>query len=137
MRKIIIYFLDDILNRINDSKYVQLYEVIFLLKLLYLLGIVPIFSKCINCSTTENLSGFVIESGGMKCNRCLELHDIIYDHKIIKIIKFLYLIKLNEVSDDILSNIPDVYERIDQFINYYYQYFLGYHSKVSKVFNKL
>jgi len=136
-KKLLYSFLDEILEKIDVSQFANIYELIFRLKLLYLLGVGPVFSRCIDCQAKDNLIGFVLESGGMKCHNCLEQTDNIYNDETIKYVKSLYLMKLDQMTEEFLNQFPDIYDQVNHFINNYYQYFLGYQSKVSKVFKSL
>ena len=67
--------------------------------------------------------GFVLESGGMKCHNCLEQTDNIYNDETIKYVKSLYLMKLDQMTEEFLNQFPDIYDQVNHFINNYYQYF--------------
>lgn len=129
-------FLSDILDLINnnDSRY---YPLIFKLKILYLLGIGPIFNHCVNCGSKDNLIGFAFTNGGMKCEKCVESNERIYTSKSLDIIKFLYLTKIKDLKFEIIYNLPNEIDEINKFINSYYNYYLGFNSRVNKVIDKM
>ncbi|MFA6611254.1 MAG: DNA repair protein RecO, partial [Bacilli bacterium] len=63
-------FLDVTLERLESTNYYKYYEIIFRLKLLFLLGVGPTFSKCVNCGKKEQFMFFDFYGGGMKCKEC-------------------------------------------------------------------
>ena len=131
-------FTCEILDEINkrETTY-DIYELIFKVKTLYLLGVAPIFSKCVICNTKENLIGFSLNNGGMKCSNCLHEDDFIYPKETILEIKNLYLIKLNELNLLINENkLKYNYDKIYRFLELYYEQYLGFVSKVNKVLKK-
>lgn len=130
-------FVNDILNYIeieNNSNYYNIYELIFKIKILYLLGVAPVFSKCVCCGKKENLKGFSFNNGGMKCSNCIELDDFIYPNDTILEIKTIYLTKLDKlillIKD---NNLKYDYHKINRFLELYYEQYLGFVSKVNKV----
>jgi DNA repair protein RecO (recombination protein O) len=130
------YFLAQILNLINTYQYNQYYLVIFRLKLLYLLGVGPIFSKCIDCESKDNLIGFDFESGGMKCKNCAS-NTVLYKGEVIEILKFLYLTKLEYLTNEVINKLPDYIDEALKFLDEYYNHYLGYSSRAEKVIKKM
>lgn len=130
-------FTCEILDCINDAKYnFDIFELVFKVKILYLLGVAPVFSKCVTCNTTVNLKGFSLNGGGMKCYSCLVEDDFIYPFETINELKILYLTKLDKLKLMINNNeIIYNYEKCSRFLELYYQQFLGFISKVNKVLN--
>lgn len=131
-------FLNQIIEKISLSKYYKYYLIIFRLKLLYLLGIGPTFSKCINCGSKENLEYFDFYNGGMKCHDCTnQLGDKLYNGMMVDVMKFLYNMKIENLTDDVIKDLPNYYEDISVFLDEYYQNFLGYHSVAKNVIEKI
>lgn len=130
-------FLKNILYKINESKNFDLYQIMFRLKLLYLLGIGPIFSECISCQTKENLRGFDLYGGGVKCANHVTLQDFLYSENTISKIKYIYLVKLDQVSEDLLNQVQDIKEQLEDFLLRYYEHYLGYRSRVQKIYQKI
>lgn len=131
-------FIDQILERINNSKYYDLLLMIFKLKTLYLLGIGPIFTYCVKCHSKENEMFFDFYSGGMVCLNHQMINESIFSIMTIEEIKFLYLTKLEYFNDDVLSKIPhDFDDEIEKFIDLYYNHYLSFKSQVSRVLKKI
>ena len=131
-------FTSDILDEINNinEKY-DFFELMFRIKSLYLLGVSPVFSKCVSCGTRENLKGFSFNNGGMKCHDCMSMDDFIFPHETINEIRTIYLKKFDELCLLIKNNnIEYKYDKIDRFLELYYQQYLGFVSKVDKVFKE-
>ena len=128
-------FTNEILQLINDAKDDHnIYELIFKIKILYLLGVAPVFSKCVSCGKNDNLIGFSFNNGGMKCSDCVRLDDFIYPKETILEIKTIYLIKLDKLI--LLINDKQFkydYNKISRFLELYYEQYLGFVSKVNKV----
>ncbi len=122
-------FLSDILKLINDGQNHLLLNIIFRLKILYLLGVAPVFNKCVECDSRENLIGFSFYGGGMKCSSHIENNDYIYDNQVISVLRVLYNTKLNEIN----LNMDIDFGSLDDFLTRYYEYYLGFKSKVKKI----
>ena len=129
-------FLEQVLEKLNDF-YSPFYLPIFRLKTLYLLGIGPVFSKCTICDSKENLVGFDLLSGGMKCQNCYQKDDYLYKNEIIEVIKFLYQTKFEFLTPEVFEKVPNLYVEINQFLDQYYSHYLGYSSKVDRVIKKM
>lgn len=128
-------FVNDILNNINETNDdFKIFELIFKIKILYLLGVAPVFSKCVSCGEQTELIGFSFNNGGMKCKNCVDLDDFIYPSETILEIKTIYLIKLDQLI--LLINNRKLkydYNKINRFLELYYEQYLGFVSKVNKV----
>lgn len=113
-----------ILDKIDtcDNKYILLYECIFNLKFLYLIGYGPKFSSCVLCGNTPEF--FSIKDGGSVCKSCAKSN--FYDEDINIILKYLYLIKLDILKEIDFSSLEvDIlkYQNvIKDVINKYYIY---------------
>ncbi|HEY8445002.1 MAG TPA: DNA repair protein RecO [Bacilli bacterium] len=131
------HFLDDILSLIDKDDHNLIYELAFRLKTLYLLGIAPIFNHCVECGRKDHLQNFSLYSGGMKCQDCLTNDDFIIDSRIIYDARLLYLLKLPDLVTKI-NYFQDLnYQEMNRFLNMYYDYYLGFTSKVENVLKKL
>ena len=127
-------FTTEILDLINNNEVYDIYELIFKIKTLYLLGVAPVFTKCVSCSSKENLIGFSFNNGGMKCSDCAKQDDFIYPKETVLEIKTIYLRKLNELILLIKDNkLKYNYDKISRFLELYYEQYLGFVSKVNKV----
>lgn len=128
-------FTNQVLDLINKNEYnSDIFELIFKIKTLYLLGVAPVFSKCVSCGNNTNLIGFSFNNGGMKCSNCITLDDFVYPSETMVEIKNIYLIKLDKlillIKDDKLKY---DYNKISRFLELYYEQYLGFTSKVNKV----
>lgn len=133
--KIFYRFLSKILSLINDFDECLLFELTFRIKILYLLGIAPVFTRCVNCGQQENLISFSLYSGGMKCQECFD-NDQLFTLDCINIIKTLYLSPLKSIVKK-RNSIKYNYQDVNLFLNMYYEYYLGFKSKVENVLKKL
>ena len=132
--KLFYSFTTEILDLINNNEVYDIYELIFKIKTLYLLGVAPVFTKCVSCSSKENLIGFSFNNGGMKCSDCVKQDDFIYPKETVLEIKTIYLRKLNELILLIKDNkLKYNYDKISRFLELYYEQYLGFVSKVNKV----
>lgn len=128
-------FVEQILDLINQNPYHHDYLTVFRIKLLYLLGVGPVFSKCINCGSREQLVGFDFTGGGMKCRNCAD--QTMYQSEAIPILQFLYLTKLPYLTHDVLSALPDYHQETSRFLDRYYEQYLGYKSRAEKVIHTM
>lgn len=128
-------FTADILDAINNYKVnYDAFELIFKIKSLYLLGVAPVFNKCVVCGTRDNLKGFAFNSGGMKCVNCIKAGEFIYPEETVKMIRVMYLVKFNDLCN-LIKNKELVYDynKISRFLELYYDQYLGFKSNVDKV----
>ena len=125
-------FTDQILKNMNELIDHEKLEIIFRIKALFLLGLSPVFFKCVECGTIDNLSGFSLFDGGMKCNDHLTNEDYIYNHDIVSQLRILYAVKLQELITKI-DEVECTYLGCDNFLNLFYDHFLGFKSKVKKI----
>ena len=91
-------FLYEILDLLNTGINNEMLEIIFRVKVLYLLGVAPVFNKCVDCNTKEDLVGFSFYDGGMKC----ALHNTniyyLYNDDLLSQLSSLYLQKINKID---------------------------------------
>lgn len=127
------------LDKINTSNYYKYYYLIFALKLLFLLGVGPEFSKCVRCGNKKPYVGFDFNSSGMICEDCANNSELLYNSDTIKYCKILYLTKLDVYNDEYLNKVfeEDKFKEIYSFISRYYNTYLGFKSKTIKVFDSL
>lgn len=129
-------FCADILDLINDSAESAYYLMIFKLKSLYLLGVGPVFTSCVSCGRRDALAGFVFTAGGMKCEACRKQNEGFIPEGIARIVRFLYLTKLPELTPEVLSRLPDR-RPVAEFIDRYYEHYLGYRSRAARIIEKM
>ncbi len=130
-------FLDEILNLINKNDDYNYYTSIFYIKSLYLLGIAPTLNHCTKCGNTKNLKGFVFNNGGMICKDCISINDTLIDTSITENLIKMYYIKLDELIN-IKDSFNDInYSMLFSFLDRYYETYIGYISKSSKIINKI
>ena len=70
----------------------------------------------------------------MKCKQCIKLDDFIYPKETMLEIKTIYLVKLDQLI--LLINNKQLkydYNKINRFLELYYEQYLGFVSKVNKV----
>lgn len=130
-------FLDDILKIIDERVYSSYYLIIFRLKLLYLLGVGPVFSKCVNCTSPNNLVGFVFEHGGMYCSECSTLGMQYISKALTESLRFLYITKLENLSYEVIDGLEYNTNLISKFLDNYYEHFLGFKSRANTVIEKM
>lgn len=130
-------FLDLVLTKLESTKYEHYYEIIFRLKLLFLLGVGPTFSKCIACGKKEDLMFFDFYSGGMKCKECTGDEKKIYRGDYVRTLQTLYNIKIEQINDELLAQLPNHTAMINEFLDAYYEYFLGYVSSARSILGKI
>lgn len=129
-------FVNEILTLIDEEEYSPFFIIIFRLKLLYLLGVGPIFSRCVSCSKKEDLIGFVFEFGGMCCKKCVDGMSVL-SKELTEIIKYLYLTKLENVDMNLVNEFRKDINLLIKFIDSYYENFLGFKSKAKKVLDSM
>lgn len=129
-------FLEYTLNNITRNNEL-IYSLIFRLKLLYLLGIGPIFSKCIECNKDINLVGFSFDKAGMICKFCFKNDEQLYVNDSLLTIRVLFLTKPQDINNLLFDSLDINFDEINLFLNIYYDKYLGFKSKVDKVITKM
>lgn len=129
-------FLDYTLENISNNNE-SIYSIIFRLKLLYLLGIGPVFSKCIECKKDDNLIGFSLDKAGMICKSCFKNDEQLFVGKSLLAMRVLFLTKPLDINNILLDSLEINFEEINLFLNLYYDKYLGFKSKVEKVIKKM
>lgn len=132
-------FVSNILDLINTKDEYSIYERIFRIKSLYLLGIAPVLSKCVKCEKKQVLVGFSMDDGGMLCMDCVNDMKHLKTGKYIELFRYLYFAKTDEIN---ISEINDKYDEsvfkdLDDFLDDYYETYIGYISKSRKILNKI
>lgn len=126
--------LDFTLEGINQNfEFVDYCLIVFKLKLLYLLGVGPIFKDCPLCGSSKTKC-FSLQDGSMICSNCRDNvsyrnENIYFEGDYLGLIKILYLAKLdkltNELLKEITTNNKSSINQINNFIALYYDKFLS------------
>ena len=122
--KLLSYTLDGINN--NTLEIGRYYELVFKLKLLFILGIGPNFNGCTKCGKEAN-DYFSINIGGVICEKCLDFEKDIFFGDYIKIMKILYLGKFENLDNNLFQsiiNIKNYYEEMKNIISQYYNKYI-------------
>lgn len=130
-------FVCDLLEKINNEDYSKLYSLIFRIKILYLLGVAPRLSSCCKCGRKDDLISLDLINGTSSCKNCFILSDTTIQGEVYEVFRFLYLTKFDFLTKEVLNKVPDYYEKIDNFLDKYYEYYLGYKSKTKRIINKI
>ncbi len=122
-------FLVKIFNIVEETDNYIPYLNMIELKLLYLLGINPLFNHCVSCDSTENLT-FSVEAGGMCCPNHMVKKSSISTLGLLEM-KKLYYYDLNKPSN---LNINRIYlKEIRLILDKYYEYHLNFKSNSRKI----
>ena len=132
-------FVSNILDLINTKEEYSIYERIFRIKSLYLLGIAPVLSKCVKCGKKQVLIGFSMDDGGMLCMDCVSDMKHLKTGKYIELFRYLYFAKLDNIDViDINTKYENsVFDDLDSFIDDYYETYIGYVSRSRKILDKM
>ncbi|MDD4213085.1 MAG: DNA repair protein RecO [Bacilli bacterium] len=129
-------FTSDILTLLEKKEHPKLLLSIYQLKNLYLLGLAPVFGHCVECGKEEDLVGFVLEAGGMKCHNCHTLTEPLVLDKTVEDMRRLYITKLPEMDFPSLANTIDI-KRLQTLLKEFYLHFLGFRSKVFNILESI
>ena len=123
------HFLLKIFSIVDEQEVYIPYLNMIELKLLYLLGINPMFGHCVECERTDNLR-FSIQAGGMCCETHLTgVSDI--ETEVVNELMKIYYFDLS--TSDQLDIDKRFYKDIRQAIDKYYQYHLNFKSNSRKM----
>lgn len=136
--EILYNFLIESFNLLSKTKYPEIITLIFEVKLLYLLGLAPNFKKCGLCGKPGN-GHFVLSEGGIICDSCINTSKylISLSTEETEIFKLLYLIKMDKINQSFYETVKNHYQKINYFIDQYYNYFLDFSSKTKKIINQI
>ncbi len=118
--------------KMNDGLNPLVMTNIYEIKLLDYIGIPINFDKCIKCGSSEDIITFNVYDGGYICKNCYQ-DELIYDNKVLKMLKMYYLVDINsikelKISDKVINDINSILEE-------YYNRYSGLYIK-SKEFIK-
>lgn len=121
------------LNFLKTTDYSKELLNVYDIKLTYLLGIAPLFSKCVNCGNDGKYMS--IQNGGLLCDRCK--NDHVFDLKTSEIIRLIFNIKPNKINDEFLNFISEYQNLLNIFVKEYYISHLSYTNKMRQISEKL
>ncbi len=128
-------FTASILELLETGRSPTLLLIIYKLKNLYLLGVAPSFTRCVDCGGQANLS-FVVAAGGMKCTSCLTPQDQVSSPKLVDDLRRLYITKLGDFDWDTLR-LETSEASIEAVLKTFYEQFLGFISKTKPIMQQL
>lgn len=122
-------FIVKIFNIIDTEENYIPYLYMIELKLLYLLGVNPLFNRCVSCEKTENLQ-FSIEEGGMCCKEHFRGISTLSSVGVLEMMKLYYF----DLSNPKNIQIDQVYlKEIRITLDKYYEYHLNFKSNSRKI----
>lgn len=121
------------LNFMKETNYPTALLNVFDIKLTYLLGIAPLFSKCVNCDNEGQYMS--ISYGGLLCEKCRNQHT--FDLTTSEVIRMIFNIKPKKLNEEFLSFIFKYQNMIDIFVKEYYLIHLSYTNKIRQLTEKL
>lgn len=133
------FFLQTI-KLLGETSYPEIVVLLFEVKLWYLLGIAPNFQSCPRCGKKNIRGSFTISAGGIICSECLKKQNFVNNGLSLdasEVLKWLYLIKMNQINEKFLELIIPFYQILNQLVDEYYQEYLGYTSASKVVLSKL
>lgn len=121
-------FLSKILDEISITKDAEFMSFVFELKYLYLMGLAPVFGRCVECDSEERV-GFDVYKGGMVCNEHVSRFTYMDSSVIIQLYK-LYFYQFEGVFEIDRRQIRMI---LDQ----YYEHYLNFKSKSREIINNI
>lgn len=121
------------LTYLKETQFPNEFLNIFDIKMTYLLGIAPLFSKCVNC---ENEGRFMsVSYGGLLCDKCKESN--VFDIRVSEMIRMIFNIKPNKINDDFLKIVSEYQKILNIFVKEYYSFHLSYTNNIRQLTEKL
>lgn len=121
-------FVSKVLDEFITTKDPEFMTFVFELKYLYLMGLAPVFSRCVECDSDERV-GFDVYKGGMVCNNHVSRYTV-KDNDVVLSIYKLYQYQYGGLFDIDRRQIRLI---IDQ----YYEHYLNYRSKSRDLLNNI
>ena len=128
---------DDYINtliKINEGLNPLILTNILELKYLDYLGAPINYNACVKCGNEKDIVTISSIDGGYICKEC-HTNQIIYDSKVLKMLKMYYLVDIKTISDLKISE--NVINSINDFINDYYDSYTGIYIKSKEFLNKI
>lgn len=123
------------LDSIESGKDAEIISFIFELQMLKFIGVNPQLSFCVRCGKQENITTFDIDSGGLVCSDCLTSNDNVFDINIVKLLKLLSQVKLENIGETKVSESNRYYLR--KILSEYYNKYTGMKSNSLKTLEEI
>lgn len=128
---------DDYINavlKINEGLNPLIITNILEVKYLDYLGAPINFKACVKCGNDKDIVTISSIEGGYICKNCYT-NEIIYDSKVIKMLKMYYLVDIKTISELKISD--SVINAINEFLIDYYNSYTGIYIKSKEFLNKI
>ena len=122
------------LKKINGGLNPKVLTNILEIKLLDYLGVSLKLDSCVKCGAKTNIITIDSEEGGFVCKKCYSA-GLIYDEKVIKMMRMYHLIDIDSISSLDISE--PVLESINTFINNYYEQYTGLYLNSKKFLEQI
>lgn len=127
-------FFLQILNYLKDTSYALELLNYFDIKMWYLVGISPNFSRCPLCNEQQS-NYFSSTNGGNLCLKC-RTNDC-YDEYISNLLKIAFLIKIDKLNEEFLQLMSNYRDKFDEIIKIYYREHLDFENFNRKLIKKI
>ena len=91
------------------------------------------FNSCVKCGNDKDIVTISSIEGGYICKNCYT-NEIIYDSKVIKMLKMYYLVDIKTINESKISD--SVINSINEFLTDYYDTYTGIYIKSKSFLNK-
>ena len=128
---------DDYINavlKINEGFNPLIITNILEVKYLDYLGAPINFKACVKCGNASDIVTISSIEGGYICKNCYT-NEIIYDSKVIKMLKMYYLVDIKTISELKISD--SVINSINEFLIDYYNSYTGIYIKSKEFLNRI
>ena len=117
------------LDLLNTTNYPMSIFCLYNIKMWYLLGSQPDFKACPVCG--KDGLHFDVAGGGLLCKE--HRHASSLDTELSKLIRLIYLVKINKIDEELLKIINDYQDDIVPVIKDYYQTYFDYTNRNLKI----
>lgn len=111
-----------LMNETNDLNKIKILTIFVELKLLFLFGIAPVLSNCVECGSKEHIANFDISRGGFVCQNCTDIKLVNYSVNTLQTMYQLYYTNLDNIDFNIQNKVTSELRTI---LTEYYSYHLG------------
>lgn len=127
-------FLVKIFNIVqSDSEYIPYLNMVEM-KMLSLLGVNPLFNRCVACDRTSDLTFSIVE-GGMCCPEHHHKGDVTVSKEAVRLMMELYYYDLQKPHK--LDYSPEILRELRNVIDRYYEYHLNFRSNSRRMLTGL
>lgn len=122
------------IDETEEETQMQLWTLLFEIKLLFYLGIMPELNACVECGANKGIVNFDIYKGGFVCRNCHSVHSKPYSIATLKQLVDLVVVNRKDIAQMMIPDQSVLYE-LREILDEYYDHHLGVRTNSRKYIN--